>query len=58
VWLKLLKFEYSDLKLDKNSLSESNQIIATIQVINSNILGKEVVQMYIRDLIGSLTRPL
>ena len=57
--LSYSKFEYSNLKLSSNSFSKNDKI--TVQITlknNSNIKGKEVVQMYIQDLFGSLTRPV
>ena len=57
--LSYSKFEYSDIKLSSNSFSKNKKI--TVQVTlknNSAVKGKEVVQMYIRDLFGSLTRPV
>jgi beta-glucosidase len=57
--LSYSKFTYSNITLDKTTFEKNGQIIATINVTNeSQVKGKEVVQMYIRDLIGSLTRPV
>lgn len=57
--LSYSNFEYSNLKLNSKSFSKNGKIEVSIQVKNnSNIAGKEVVQLYIRDLIGSLTRPV
>jgi beta-glucosidase len=57
--LSYSKFEYSNLKLSTDSFSKNGTITASIQVKNnSTVAGKEVVQMYIRDLFGSLTRPV
>jgi beta-glucosidase len=57
--LSYSKFEYSNLKLSADSFSKNGTITASIQVKNnSTMAGKEVVQMYIRDLFGSLTRPV
>ncbi|MBY0487742.1 MAG: beta-glucosidase BglX [Flavobacteriaceae bacterium] len=57
--LSYSKFEYSDLKLSSTSFSENSKIEVSIKLKNnSSIAGKEVVQLYIRDLIGSLTRPV
>ncbi|HTE24433.1 glycoside hydrolase family 3 N-terminal domain-containing protein [Flavitalea sp.] len=50
---------YSDIKLNKTSITASSPITATITVTNSgNYDGEEVVQLYIRDLVGSVTRPV
>jgi beta-glucosidase len=57
--LSYSKFEYSDLKLNSSSFTEGGKIEVSLNVKNtSGLTGKEVVQMYIRDLIGSITRPV
>ncbi|OGS81735.1 MAG: glycosyl hydrolase [Flavobacteria bacterium RIFCSPLOWO2_12_FULL_31_7] len=57
--LSYSKFEYSDLKLSANSFSNNGKILVSVTLKNnSNVAGKEVVQLYIRDLIGSTTRPV
>ncbi len=57
--LSYSKFEYSNLKLSSNSFSNNDKIEVSITLKNnSNVDGKEVVQLYIRDLIGSITRPV
>ncbi len=57
--LSYSKFEYSNLKLSQNTFSEREKITVTVSIKNtSKVAGKEVVQMYIRDLIGSETRPV
>ena len=57
--LSYTKFEYGDLKLS-NTLAKGNQsITASITLKNSGKYdGSEVVQLYIRDLVGSVTRPV
>lgn len=57
--LSYSKFEYSNLKLSKNSFTKGGNLTVTVTVKNTGkYTGKEVVQMYIRDLVGSLTRPV
>ncbi|MBC5863990.1 beta-glucosidase BglX [Flavobacterium turcicum] len=57
--LSYSKFEYSDLKLSANSFGVNGKIEVSVTLKNnSKIAGKEVVQLYIRDLIGSTTRPI
>ena len=52
-------FSYSDIKLDKTTLKGNQKITATITLTNTgNVEGKEVVELYIRDLVGSITRPV
>lgn len=57
--LSYSKFEYSNLKLSSNSFTTNGEIKVSIQIKNnSTIKGKEVVQLYIRDLFGSIVRPV
>jgi beta-glucosidase len=57
--LSYTKFSYSDLKLSSDTFSKNGKITVTVTVKNSGTYsGKEVVQFYIRDLVGSLTRPV
>lgn len=57
--LSYSKFEYSNLSLSKKSFQNNERIEVSITLKNnSNVKGKEVVQLYIRDLIASLTRPV
>ncbi len=57
--LSYSKFEYSDLKISSNKMSKNNPITVTVKVKNySNIPGKEVIQMYIQDLVASIVRPV
>ena len=57
--LSYSKFEYSDLKLSSQSFSKNGKIEVSVSIKNSGkVKGKEVVQLYIRDLIGSVTRPV
>jgi beta-glucosidase len=57
--LSYSKFDYSDLKLSNNTFSKNGEILVSVTLKNSGkVAGKEVVQLYIRDLIGSITRPV
>jgi beta-glucosidase len=52
-------FEYSDIRLDKNSITADEKILATVTVKNAgNYDGEEVVQLYLRDIYASVTRPV
>jgi beta-glucosidase len=52
-------FNYGDIKLSSNSLKAGQTITATITVSNSGTTdGVETVQLYIRDLVGSVARPV
>lgn len=57
--LSYTTFDYSNLKLSKNSFKPGESISATVTIKNSGAFtGKETVQLYIRDLVGSITRPV
>ena len=53
------KFVYSDIKVSSKSLKGNQTLTASVSVANTGKRnGKEVVQLYIRDLVGSITRPV
>ncbi|WP_228099137.1 beta-glucosidase BglX [Pedobacter sp. MC2016-24] len=57
--LSYTSFTYGHLKLDKTSFKPGETITISIEVKNTGTMtGKEVVQLYIRDLEGSATRPV
>ena len=57
--LSYTSFAYSDMKLSKSSFKTGETITVSIQLKNTGtVVGKEVVQLYIRDLVGSSTRPV
>jgi beta-glucosidase len=57
--LSYTQFTYSDIQLSDSMLTEGGNITASITLTNSgNRAGEEIVQLYIRDLIGSITRPV
>ncbi len=57
--LSYTNFTYSNITLSKNSFISGQKITASISVTNNGKLkGKEVVQLYIRDMVGSITRPV
>lgn len=57
--LSYSKFEYSDLTLSTNEIPMGGSITAKATIKNtSNIDGAEVVQLYVRDLVGSIIRPV
>jgi len=52
-------FTYGDLKLSSTSLKGNQTLTASIAITNNGKHdGKEVAQLYIRDLVGTNTRPL
>jgi beta-glucosidase len=57
--LSYTSFTYGDLKLSSNTMNSTEKIIATITLTNSgNYDGEEVVQLYIRDMVASIARPV
>jgi beta-glucosidase len=57
--LSYTKFEYGDLKLSTTQAKGNQPVTASITLTNSGKYdGSEVVQLYIRDLVGSVTRPV
>ena len=57
--LSYSKFEYSNFAVSDTLLKGNKKLIATVEVKNTSATpGKEVVQMYIRDVVGSVTRPV
>lgn len=57
--LSYTNFQYSDLTLSSTTLRKGEEITATITVTNSgNYDGEETVQLYTRDMVGSITRPV
>jgi beta-glucosidase len=57
--LSYTTFTYSDIKLSTTELTGKGEIKATVHVTNTgNVTGEEVVQCYVRDLVGSVTRPV
>jgi beta-glucosidase len=57
--LSYTTFSYSDVKLSSTSLKGNQTLTASVTVTNTGKYdGKEVVQLYIRDVVGSVTRPV
>lgn len=57
--LSYTNFEYSEITLSATELVEKGELTAKVTVKNSGKYdGEEVVQLYVRDLVGSITRPV
>jgi beta-glucosidase len=57
--LSYTQFEYSDLKISNSSMQPTGTITVQVSLKNTgNYDGMEVVQLYIRDRVGSITRPV
>jgi beta-glucosidase len=57
--LSYTTFAYSDLRLDRKEMARDGEVKASVTLTNSGAkAGAEVVQLYVRDLVGSVTRPV
>ena len=57
--LSYTTFQYSNLVLSTGQMNSNSSITVSVDITNSGDYdGKEVVQLYIRDLVGSVTRPV
>ncbi len=57
--LSYTTFEYSDLSLDRREYGRGDSIKVKVNLKNSGACaGIEVVQLYVRDLVGSIARPV
>ena len=57
--LSYTTFTYGDLTVDRSQLSEKKTVTVSLNITNSGRYdGAEVVQLYIRDMVGSITRPV
>lgn len=56
--LSYTQFEFGKPQLSDSILTENSAIKVSIDITNTgDVAGKEVVQLYVKDLIGSVTRP-
>lgn len=57
--LSYTSFEIGNLKLDRTELGKNGQLTVTADVTNTGVRdGEKIVQLYVRDLYGSVTRPV
>jgi len=57
--LSYTSFQYSNLELNKRKIKPNEQIEVTVTVKNTGKYdGEETVQLYLRDKVGSITRPV
>ncbi|MFN0292358.1 glycoside hydrolase family 3 N-terminal domain-containing protein [Pedobacter helvus] len=57
--LSYTTFKYDDLKLSKNQITKSGKLKLSFKLTNvGNVVGEEVVQLYIQDVFASVVRPL
>ncbi|CAM1342313.1 glycoside hydrolase family 3 N-terminal domain-containing protein [Tenacibaculum amylolyticum] len=52
-------FEYTNLTLSSNVLTNANTLKISVDIKNTgNRKGNEIVQLYVQDVVGSITRPV
>lgn len=57
--LSYTTFDYKNLKLSNSTLTSDGKLTVSVEVTNSGKYdGAEVVQLYLRDMVGSITRPV
>lgn len=57
--LSYTTFEYSNMKISSDKIKFDEKLKVSVNVKNTgNYEGQEIVQLYIRDLVGSVTRPV
>ena len=57
--LSYTTFSYSDLQLSATEMSPTGSVEASVTVTNTgNVNATEIVQLYIRDLVASVSRPV
>lgn len=57
--LSYTTFEISGLQLNKTQFSENDTIMATVNVKNTGTkAGSEVVQLYVKDILSTVSRPV
>ncbi|MCC3358493.1 glycoside hydrolase family 3 N-terminal domain-containing protein [Bacillus sp. REN16] len=57
--LSYTTFTYSDMSISSDRLTHDNPLTLSITVSNSGqIAGEEVVQLYVRDIVGDVVRPV
>ncbi|MEK4008704.1 glycoside hydrolase family 3 C-terminal domain-containing protein [Paenibacillus sp. FSL H3-0333] len=57
--LSYTTFEYSELQLNKKEITDSEEVIVSVKVKNTGgRAGKEIVQLYVQDIVSSVIRPV
>ena len=57
--LSYTSFEYKNLSLNKSTMTANDEITVSVEVSNTGDFdGDEVVQLYVRDLVATVTPPL
>jgi beta-glucosidase len=57
--LSYTRFEYADMKVETPSVSLDGSLVVSAEVKNTGPrAGEEIVQLYVKDLVASVTRPV
>ena len=57
--LSYTTFQYDSMTLDKTKMTKDDTIKVSVTITNTgNVGGKEVIQLYTRDLVASMVRPI
>lgn len=57
--LSYTQYRYSDIRIDQSTITKSEKTVVRFKIKNTgNYAGEEVVQLYIKDALSSLTRPV
>lgn len=57
--LSYTTFEYTDMRLSKNRIKDTDQVSVEVTVKNTGkIKGKEIIQLYVSDHTGTVSRPV
>jgi beta-glucosidase len=57
--LSYSSFEYSNLRLDAKKMRKAEKINVSMDITNTGkVEGEEIVQLYLRDLVSSVSRPV
>lgn len=56
--LSYTTFQYHDLTLSKTEMSDADTLTVRLKVTNNGLLaGKEIIQLYVRDVLSTVPRP-
>jgi beta-glucosidase len=57
--LTYTRFEYSNIRLSKNAIQQGESLYISADIANTGLReGTETVQLYVRDLVGDIIRPV
>jgi beta-glucosidase len=57
--LSYTSFQYSDISLDKKEMVDDETLTVKVKIKNiGKITGKEIVQLYVKDLVTAIIRPV